>query len=283
VRSFVLAPPEPTPAAGPRKAVVLRAGPAPKKGRVDAALGIFGALLLLSTVLMAFAIPHKDVLPQQFKVTYTDGGQDFPTVDFPFKTDAASQNHDFAFDVPDDDVYQVTVRYFFVDDMAASAPDQFSLQVYDPQGNAVGPATLAVNAEGVADNSLQLAAPTDYKAVPFSSQFSVTVGAKPSDDIVETADQHLTEAQLESQLEQKAHIVSKGTWKVRVTLVSAGGCTTPPEPSSDPEPAERFAVCRKEAQSTAPGAGPGKEDAGNKFAVESFKYTTFSPFAERVG
>lgn len=286
VRSTVIAPP-PGPAAAPRPTVVLRAGPPPKRGTLDAVLGAIGVLLLLSTVGLAVALPHKDVLPQQFKVAYLDEAHDLTQQLFTFHT-GADVTHDFLYEISANDTYLVTVQYEFKDDVPASAPDQFSLRLYDPHGNAVGPEVLSINAPGVQDNPLTPppgvpvdAAATDYKAVLFSGSFTVAL-PKPADDILEVADQSVTADQLAKDLEAKAHLDTQGTWKLRVTLLGAGGCTTP---SASQDSANRFAACQQELQAAnaPPQDAAAGRDGGNPFTVGVFSYSSFAPDIQKIG
>jgi hypothetical protein len=282
VRSTVIAPPPA--AAAPKPTVVLRAGPPPKTGRADAVIGAVGLVLLLSTVGLAVALPHKEVLPQQFKVVWGDTPNDLISQSFAFSTAAAQRTHDFLYEVADDDAYLITVKYEFIDDVAASLPDQFSLRLYDPNNNAVGPEVVAVNSPADAENTLGTSPAsftTDYKAVRLDAQFSIAQ-PKPSDDIVEVADQQLTADQLAQQLEAKARLATKGTWRLRVTLLDAGGC---PDASGGKEAANRRLVCQQEMQ--AAGApqqdiAQGK-DPGNPFTVGVFSYSRFAPDIQKIG
>jgi hypothetical protein len=279
VRSTVLAPP-PAPGA-PLPTVVLRAGPPPKSGRVDGIVGVLGLVLLLSTVGLAVALPHRDVLPQQFKVAYVDELHDLTQQSFAFKA-GSEQTHDFLYEIPDDDVYLITVKYEFIDDLPASLPDQFSLRLYDPNGDPVGPDVVVVNLPAEPDPASG-AGPvvTDYRAVRLDAQFS-TAKAKPADDIVEVQDQALNATTLAQQLEAKAHLATQGTWKLRVSLLQAGGCPGP----TDADSANRRAACQAELQA-APDASPADvaagRDAGNLFTVGVFSYSRFAPDVQKIG
>jgi hypothetical protein len=289
LKSTVLAPPPAAPT--PRVTTVLRAGPPPKKGILDLSLGVIGLIVLLSTVGLAVAMPHKDVLPQQFNVAYLDVPVEKPSQSAMV---LAGTQHDFEYQVEADDVYVITVRYSFKDDIPASGPDQFSLRLYDPQGNAAGPEITAITAPGEGDKANsptcgvdeRACAFTDYKATLFNGQFSVAF-PKPADDIVEVQDQSLTEKQLAAQLQAKAHVPSIGTWKVKVTmpLSGAGGCIQPTGASQDE--ANRFAVCQQEVKgdpTATPSAGSAQgQDPGNPFSVDIFIYTSFAADAKKIG
>jgi hypothetical protein len=287
LKSTVLAPPPA--ASAPRPTTVLRVGPPPKRGILDLSLGILGLLLLLSTVGMAMALPHKDVLPQQFNVAYLDVPVEKPSQSVFIAT---GTTHDFEYQVDADDVYVITVRYSFKDDIPASGPDQFTVRLYDPAGNAAGPEISVVTppAAGDAANSPTCGVDeracvfTDYKAPLFSGQFSV-VFAKPADDIVETQDQAISEKQMAAQLQAKAHSLTTGTWHVKVSTVGAGGCIPPS--GASPDEANRYTVCRQEVQGD-PAAGPNAggaqgQDAGNPFSVDIFIYTSFAADAKKIG
>ncbi|MEA3203962.1 MAG: hypothetical protein QOI63_1642, partial [Thermoplasmata archaeon] len=280
-RSTVLAPP-PAPGAM-RPTVVLRAGPPPKKGLLDGVIGAIGVLLLLATVGLAVALPHKDVLPQQFKVAYLDEAHDLTQQSFDFRA-ASGQTHDFLYEVPDDDVYLLTVKYEFVDDVPASLPDQFSLRLYDPQGNQVGPEVVSTNLPAQASETVgsgPAQAATGYQAVRLDAQFSVAL-PKPADDILEVADQGLDAAALAKQLEATAHLDTHGTWKLRVSLLGAGGC---PKASDSPEAANRFAICQQELQAAnaPPADAAAGKDGGNPFTVGVFSYSRFAPDIQKIG
>ncbi|MFO1534992.1 MAG: hypothetical protein ABR586_04960, partial [Thermoplasmatota archaeon] len=264
--------------------VVLRAGPPPKRGTADAVVGLIGLLLLLSTVGLAVALPHKDVLPQQFKVTWLDEAHDLTQQSFTFHAGGPEQSHDFLYEVPDDDAYLLTVKYEFRDDIAASLPDQFKLRLYDPLGNEVGPEVLAVNVpagplDPVAVGPVAVA--PEYKAVLMSAQFSVAL-PKPSDDILEVQDQAVNATTLSQQLGAKAHLETHGTWKLRVTLLQAGGC---PDPSGGLDPANRNAACRQglEDAGAAPQDQAAGTDGGNPFTVGVFSYSRFAPDIQKIG
>lgn len=275
------------PPAPPRPTVVVRAGPPPPSGRLDAVLGAVGVLLLLSTVGLAVALPQKDVLPQQFKVTWVDEVRDLTQQTFAFRVGGANATHDFLYEIPDDNVALIAVQYGFADDLAASAPDQFSLRLYDPHGNQVGPEVVAINAPGSQVDPVAPPQPlpagslaAEYRAVRFDGQFTVAL-PRPADDIVEVADPTVDAAALGRQLEAQAHLDTHGTWKLRVALLAAGGCP----PAANQDAANRFAACRQEmtdagasAEEAARGADP-----GNPFTVGVFSYSRFAPDIQKIG
>ncbi|HUR61880.1 MAG TPA: hypothetical protein VM286_05890 [Candidatus Thermoplasmatota archaeon] len=287
LKSTVLAPPPAAPA--PRATTVLRVGPPPKKGLLDLSLGILGLLLLLSTVGLAMALPHKDVLPQQFNVAYLD---DLHPEGNTVAYIAAGQSHDFEYEVKFDDVYSITIAYGFLDDVPASAPDQFVLRLYDPNGNSVGPpGVVAMNrpAEGDPDAAptcpdVQLCTFASYKPLRFTSQLTVLL-PKPNDDIVEVQDQGMTEKKLAADLQAKAHVATKGIWTIKVAmpLNGAGGCVPPSGPSQDD--ANRFLVCQQEVQAAQqPGTASAQGgDAGNEFSIDYFTYVSFVADAKKIG
>lgn len=282
VRSTVIALP-PAPAA-PKPTVVLRAGPPPKSGKADGVIGAIGVVLLLSTVGLAVALPQKDVLPQQFKVTWVDTPHDLTQQSFAFRMGGPEQSHDFKYEIPHDNAYLITVKYEFKDDLAASLPDQFKLRLYDPLGNVVGPDVLATNVPGTPFDPVPVGPFTvapEYEAVLHSAQFSVVL-PKPSDDIVEVQDPSVNATQLSQELEAKAHLDTRGTWTLRVSLLRAGGC---PTPADGVDAANRRAACQQEMREAdaMPQDIAAGTDAGNLFTVGVFSYSRFAPDIQKIG
>lgn len=252
---------------------MLRAGPPPNRGGLrDLIIGVVGALLLLGTILMAVALPVRDVLPPQFKVSYVDVQDPRSSLNFTFSNTESSRVHDFLYEARSDNVYRIDVTITFKDDKAASDPDRFQVQLYDPGGNQVGIDVPAANVDGTQDPAF----PLQYRAESYGAPLTFSPALKPQDAIVQAAPT-ISAKQLETQLEAKSHIDTKGVWKLRVTLLQAGGCPVP-APGSAPSGEElaRATACQQETQAT------NGKDPGNDFTVGSFTFDSFEPVAEKL-
>lgn len=254
---------------------MLRAGPSPRKGLAwDVTTGVLGVALLVASVVLLDVLPQKDVPPNEFRVTFDSVPVDLPAQSFDF-VEADARSHDFFFEVPDDDVYEIKVQVSFVDDIVASAPDKFRFSIYDPNGEvAEADVSLMNQPARLAANST-----TEFEAVTATLTHTKTLTPKPRDAIV-TAVDGATARHVEDALQSQHHRLTKGTWRVHVLLDQTGDCENPPVPPGSPEDVTRFAACQQ--QTSGDSQDPG-QDLGNPFTVGVFSYTRFEAHAERFG
>jgi len=252
---------------------VVRAGPPPRSGRwrewTAAAIGV---LLILSCGVLAVRLPKVDTLPPQYKVTFGTETHDLPQQNATFSLTEGARNHDFLFDVPDDDVVLVRVSIHFVDNVPASDPDRFAVALYDPFDTPEGAPSLVSNPYPVQNQTV----PTQYDALPAVLTIPIALKAQPQDTIV-TQD-NTTEDAVAAQQEALNHFGTKGSWRLHVTYVGSGDC---PQASAAarPDDVARSVACYDETSGNPQQAG---KDLGNDFTVGSFTYQRFTVSAKRL-
>ncbi len=265
----------------PRPTVVLRVGPSKRRGRIaDISTGVVGLVLLVAAVLMLDILPVEDLPPNEFRVTFIPVTTNMTLQVHRLTEDA--QNYDFIFNITEDDVYQIDLRLSFHDDIAASGPDQFRYEVYRNDGESADQPESLTNAPGRLQNGTN----NNFEAITANAAHSITLTPKPQDAIV-AAIPGATEQAVERELLAKNHLLTKGTWKVHVTLVVAGDCerptaspTAPTVPSADE--IARFADCLQEARAAGNSEADSDQDFGNDFTVGVFSYTRFVVHAEKL-
>lgn len=270
LRSVVLAPP---PGAGaPRRTVVLRPGGPKEKGRLaDLLAALFGALLLIAAVVLVALLPDKEYATRQFRVTFPDTLDDFtfPTQRGTFAETEELHIQEFTYDLPDN-VASINIRAEFTDNETASQPDQFRIEVFDPDGNPVGTRYDAINGPPTPDT----ATPGSFVGDSFSQTFNLATAEHPTEQIVpgltHTEDKHQVLARIVPQYRAETN----GTWLVRVTLVQAGDC---PDPTANPTGIDVFRVSNCRSQN------PDGADPGNEFSLAGFIYTFYTPCIEELG
>lgn len=275
LRSVVLAPP---PGAGaPRRTVVIRPGAPRDKGHVaDVIACILGALLLLFAIVLVAVLPDKEYATPQFRVTFPDTLNEFTSRPFEFVEGAdATRIHVFEYELPDN-VQSITIRAEFRDDVNTSTPDQFRVELFDPQGNPMGIRQDIINGPPLDRfdpiNNLTTADPSErFEVDQVSAPFTVAVAEHPSEQIVPGLSHEEVKEQVLARLVPQHRIQTAGIWTVKVTLVNAGDC---PQPSQEANPAQ-FLLCRQERQDGV--------DAGNRFSLAQFVYTTVVPCVEPLG
>ncbi len=184
-----------------------------------------------------------------------------------------ADGNSFEFEVPADNLLDITLAYSFADDLAASKPDQFRLEVYDNEGNPLGQRTI-INAQPTAG-----ATPGSYDAVPAKGNLTWNAGTLPDDFTVDDPDGVMTLESVLADANKREHTDDKGMWRVQVTF-NVGNCPTPQEAGGDPAALQRATACAGAAQSPDPRAAP--QDRGNPFTIEAFTYRTFEPHVERI-
>jgi hypothetical protein len=272
LRSVVLAPP---PGAGaPRRTVVLRPGGPKDKGRAaDLVTLVLGVLLLLGCVVLLQVLPNKEYALPQFAVTFpeTQVNNTRPGEDF-LENDEARRVHEFTYDLPAN-VFSVTLVVHFADeDLPASEPDQFRIELYDPAGNPVGARFDLFNAPPVFNGSNPLDPRFEPGAV-VGPRITVPIGVHPEDQIVQGLSHREVAEQVLARLEPQHRVHSEGTWTVRVTLINAADCPSPQDADAD---RQQVVFCRAQPQ---PNDG---QDLGNRFALENFIYTTYEVKVEEL-
>lgn len=269
LRSVVLAPP---PGSGPpRRTVVLRPGAPKDKGRLaDKLAAVLGVLLLLAAVVLVAILPDKEYATKQFRVTYPDTLDDFTFATQRFNFNESSEDlrvHDFTYELPDN-VVSVNIRAEFTDQQAYTDPDQFRIELYDPDGNPVGTRYDAINGPPTQDT----ANPGDFIADSYSQTFNIPTAEHPSEEIVSGLSHTENREQVLARIVPQHTAQTAGTWTVRVTLVQANDCPAP-GPAVD-----IFQLSRCYADTQGSGTDP-----GNDFALAGFIYTFYTPCIEELG
>lgn len=267
LRSVVVAPPPG--AAGPRRTVVLRPGGPKDKGKAgDVVIGAIGALLLLLSVFLVQYLPDKEYALPQFSVTFLEPPAiENPTQNFTFAKTEDARTHEFQYEFPDN-VHSITMVLYFADEnMPASLPDQFRVELFDPLGTPVGPRTDVVSGPPRFNQGTNEYDP----GVITSPRLSIPLGLLPEDQIVQGLSHLEVAEQVQARLAPQYHLPTAGLWTVRVTMVNAGDC--PPSPA--PPDTQQYLFCRRDA----PEDGV---DPGNVFTIENVFLNTYTVQVEEL-
>ncbi len=269
LRSVVVQPPPKaaspaTPAAGPRRTVVARAGPPPHaRGRfADMLAGIVGILLLVATIGLVQVLPEDEVILPQFTLFFVhqEGGSRNSTTDIVFTEAPPNNVKTYAFEVPDN-AFELVVRMSFTDDIAASLPDRFRIEILDPTGDVRGGEALATSAP---PTTLPPPDQFTYVATPTTVVHRISIAVVPPDEIVPGTSADETQGEVLDRIAPDHVVESAGTWTARITLIEAGDC-----PSADQSDQNRVLACRLDAQDG--------EDHGNAVTLEAFLVSYFVP------
>ena len=269
LRSVVVAPPPG--ADGPRRTVVLRPGGPKDKGKAaDVVIGAVGLVLLLLCVFLLQSLPNKEYALPQFSVTFPEAQLENPSQPFDFTEDEAGRNHEFQYEFPDN-VHSITLVMFFADeDMPASLPDQFRIELFDPSGTPVGPRTDVFNAPPRYNDT---ATPPEYMPGAITTpRLSIPIGIHPEDQIVQGLSHREVAEQVRARLAPQHHLPTAGLWTIRVTLVGAGDC--PPSPAVPDT--QQFVACRSDPP------GNDGQDRGNRFTIENLLLNTYDIQVEEL-
>ena len=263
---------KPAPAATPsgRQVVVVRQGPPPSRRRwADLAAGLIGLMLLVAAVALTVSLPVQTVLPPQYEVSFPEAQVDLldQTLRFGLQNDT-DQRKEFLFNVTHDNVVQIIISLWFYDDLEASDPDVFRIDLYDPGGNFI-PSSIRLENPVPQPNATT---PGSFDAGLASGTYSFGLTPKPEDAVVE-GELNSTEESVEADQSNLHHFGTKGTWRLKVFLAKAGNCPTPSPSSPKPDDAARGAACLQ--ANSAQGSNAAK-DAGNELTVGSFSYRYFT-------
>lgn len=254
---------------------MVRAGPPPpKRSYKEAVAGLLGLMLLVASGVLAVTLPEHTPVTPQFKVTFETERVDLPSQSYQFNVSSEKgQRHDFLYNITHDDVLQIKVNVHFTDDLAASDPDTFRFELVDPSGNRQPP-------DGILSNPVprqNQSNPSQYDALMATATYTISLAQKPDDTIVDGSFEDTAES-VAAEQSRLNRFNTNGTWKVKIFMVSAGGCPTPAPLNPNPDDALRSANCLN--------ANSAQEDprldAGNLFTVGSFSYTRFTVNAERL-
>lgn len=277
LRSVVVEGPPSPPA--PRRTVVLRAGgPAPKGRWIDAVIGILGALLLLSAIVLAAILPDKTYVNPQFRLTFLDqeGEGDGTTVSPMLTPDAPA--FDFPLEMPDN-VKTITLEMSFSDDIVYSLPDIFKVELVAPNGTVVGTIPAFQNDPPKGRNATET--PQTYSA---STITTFSGWADHQEAIVGGLTHTETVEQVQARLEPQYRAATAGTWIARVTLTSAQGCPQDPNTGFDGQ----YFYCRfghpsDDGYPQSPGsAGAEGTDPGNVVVLNNYRYTSYLVTVEEL-
>lgn len=237
-------------------------------------MGAIGLALLLIAGALTVVLPVHEELPPQYRIGFGVESATLPEQSHQFGIGEVDKRYTFEFEVPIDDVYEITITYGFADDVVTSEPDQFLLQLEDPEGNFMPPSKSLRNAVATSDP----ARPGEYVSQPINATYTWSRMAQPQDEVIEgTADSNATAIQQD--ILKKFHQRTAGTWTLKVVLLT-GQCPDSQQAAGSTETAQRAAACVAESQSPNPQVAP--QDTGNLFTVEAFTYRSFTVNVERI-
>lgn len=220
------------------------------QGAVDLVVLAVGAVAVLVAVVLFGVLPESPEPTHQFVATFTDevvelGPQEAIVTE--------GQPAALAFDVARGNLSTLEITFAFSDDVAASDPDQLSLEVLDPAGQVRPPSVTTAN---LLPGSRAGSTPPAYDAVERTLTVVVNVNDRPGTQAVTAADRHETPEAAAARIAPLFSAGGAGTWSVRVSL-QAGDC---PDPALDPQ---RAGACQT--------ATPGGEDAANPVRIVRFR------------
>lgn len=244
----VQAPQEP----GRRRAVVVRP-PTQRKDqrRFEWFWGVLGALLLVGAVALVPYLTQDPPPVPEFTVLFEEQEEVFATESHDF---AAGETFEFTYDFAGQNLTAVAFNIAFRDDVASSDPDAFVLELVDPNGDVAIDETVL---ENLAGTPISGATPPQYNAVERTQPLSATPSERPPTTIVQGKSPGETVEDVADRIAGEHTTGGTGTWTIRVTLATVGGC--PPPEGAD---GQRILACQAE----------GGEDTGNGFAVTDLKF-----------
>jgi hypothetical protein len=248
-----------------RQAVVLRAGPpAGRRGRWrDLVLGIVGVLLLAVAGSLVNALPEKDVLMPQYRVTVIPIIESASRQQADLRSGGVDET-DFTYTLPDN-LMRVEVGVGFKDDVEASLRDSFEVTVYHPDGSLAISEFNVVNDEPYLDDPAAPGPAQVFVAV-FANEVKAFVPYKlqpPQDTIVEALHPDETKEAVRDRLMTEWHLTTGGDYQIHVRLKSSGDCP----PTGD---TWRIFHCQQD-----PDLGEDGTDTGNPFDIQGLTYTYF--------
>lgn len=222
---------------------------------VDVVVLAVGALAVLVAVVLFSVLPESTQPSRQFVVTFVDdvveqGPQEASLTE--------GQQALVSFEVARGNLSTLEVTLAFSDDVAASDPDQLSLEVVGPDGTVRPPTVTTAN---LLPQLRTGSAPPAYDAVQRTLTVVVNVNDRPGTQAVAAADQRETAEEAAIRVAPIFSADGSGTWTLRLSL-TAGDC---PDPSLDPQ---RAAACQ--------GAAPGGADTTNAVQVVRFRSSHWS-------
>lgn len=207
-----------------------------------------GAVLVVAAVVLVVALPRPEVLPPQFRVTYPEEPTTLPGGTLQLKDGGEG---DLPIDVAGANLTRLVVTVQVQDDLPASDPDRFELDVRGPDQAShahVASATPAPETDGQT--------PPGYRAPGRVVELVAVWAQPPREGFVDGAKGEtpgMVGARVASQ-----HAAPPATqWSLHVLLASAGAC---PGPTLD---APRAAACHRDS--------PTGVDAGNPVVVTSVR------------
>ncbi len=278
---------------------MLRVGPPPKGRIADPLLAALGILVLLGAVVLGAVLPDVEVLPNQFRVSFVEEQTPIPgQTSYIGRTTARSEVL-LDLDVPVDRVTEIRFVFNLSDDLPSSEPDSFAVKLFPPGGtDAVDDPFVITTPRGEAVGSTGGAA-TEYQPTSTLVSRTISVNARPQDNVTETFDLTLDENAIAERILANERRPTTGTWRLLVRLSTYGDCpatadplsyvppapnpsdptnvTLPPAP--DPILLNRAAICQAATASN----DPRGTDPGNPFTIESITVISFGVVAERLG
>lgn len=241
---------------------------------------ISGAILLVLSLALVYALPVTETLPPLYRVSFGSETGDIPggTI-HSANPPEESRIQELYFDMPVDNVFEVTVHYRFTDDVAASMPDQFILQLFKPGRDSlesIPPLHVVSNRLATEDPDQ----PGTFVPVEVNNTYTWSLEA-PASDYVHAPPTEENVSAIEADVLAKRSRATAGQWMLKVTF-QPGGCPDALEAiqsGSDVE-VRRAVACAGEASDPATPGPP--QDIANPITIESFKYRKFTVHAERI-
>ncbi len=222
-------------------------------------MGVLGTALLIWAAVLVVTLPETVIPNPQFRLDFLESTEEMATVSADL---LEGETVDFEVPVPSGaNLIGFSITVGWTDDMASSAPDRFKVELLDP--------------DGVTSETLELANPSGRPdesnggltsvAVPFEVGFNYVHNPKPTAAIVEGAHPDETVQDAARRIIPEYEAGGGGVWRIRVTLLEAGDCTTggPVGPAAP--------ACPVDPQN------PRGEDAGNSFSVTRVTYSSYEP------
>lgn len=254
-------------------------GPKPKGAILDVIIGIVGALLLVSAIVLAAVLPDKTYLNPQFRLSFVEAGAEGPGSKIGDFVEG-SPPQDFTYEIPDDNVKSITLELGFRDDIQYSLPDRFDIDLIAPNGTVMGHYEL----ENPAPRGRPSANQTP-EVLPAEGRATFATAPAVSEQIVTGLTHTETEEQALARLEPQYRVATAGTWTVRVTLVAAQDC---PSGTNDASFQGQAAYCRGIPAGIPPTTAPegstasNGQDLGNEFIVVNLTWTFYITTVEEL-
>ncbi|HUR62253.1 MAG TPA: hypothetical protein VM286_07835 [Candidatus Thermoplasmatota archaeon] len=203
-----------------------------------------GAALVALAVVLVVALPRPEVVPPQFRVTFPEEPTSLPGGSLAL---GGGGEGDLAIEVPGENLTRVVLTLLVQDDLPASEPDRFEVEVRGPDGSTrLGVASATPGP--VADGQV----PPRYSAPGRILELVAVWSQPPREGFVDGHPGDSVQSVAERVASERATAPAP-QWTMHARLLAAGPC---PGPDLD---APRAAACRQ--------ASPTGADDGNPLVV----------------